>query len=72
MALGTRRAQPNMSYAALCNLINENFDLLENINRTQIIKDDTGTPRILIGRLPDGTYGLVVSKPGTDVLGLFD
>ncbi len=33
--------------------------------------DTDGIPSIVIGILPDGTVGLVISKPGVDVLSLF-
>lgn len=33
--------------------------------------DTNGIPSIVIGILPDGTTGLVISKPGVDVLSLF-
>jgi hypothetical protein len=33
--------------------------------------DTNGIPSIVIGVLPDGTTGLVISKPGVDVLSLF-
>jgi len=32
---------------------------------------DASNARILIGLLPDGTYGIVISKPGYDVNSLF-
>jgi hypothetical protein len=32
---------------------------------------NNGIPQILIGLLPDGTYGLVISKVGIDVNTLF-
>ena len=32
---------------------------------------DVANSRILIGLLPDGTYGIVISKPGVDVTSLF-
>lgn len=35
-----------------------------------VVRDATDT-RIIIGLLPDGTYGLVVSKEGYDVYGLY-
>ena len=63
-----QRAHPSMSYAALVNLINENFSEQENMNRTHIIKDDSGTPRIIIGRFPNGEYGIIMSKEGKNVL----
>lgn len=31
----------------------------------------TNVKQIIIGLLPDGTYGIVVSKPGVDVLSVF-
>lgn len=70
MALATIRLQPGMDMATMINAINENFSLIENFNRTQIFKDETGVNRIILGKLPDGTYGLVISKPGTDVVKL--
>lgn len=36
-----------------------------------IANPSTGINQIIIGQLPDGTYGMVVSKPGIDVLTLF-
>ena len=71
MPMQTVRLHPGMSYQALVAALNENFALLENFSRTQIVKDEQGTPRIILGRLPDGTYGLVISKPGVDVLKVF-
>ena len=32
---------------------------------------DESNPRILVGLLPDGSYGFIVSKPGYDVTQLF-
>lgn len=52
---------------------------INNINRemrqrrlVQVFKDETGTNRIIIGRLPDGTHGLVISKEGIDVYTVFE
>lgn len=33
--------------------------------------DENGVPRMVIGLLPDGTMGMVVSKENVDVLSLF-
>lgn len=52
-------------------IVNDNFRDVENIFRVIQIKDDTGTNRIILGRLPDGTYGLVISKEGIDVKTVF-
>lgn len=35
------------------------------------MKDETGTNRIILGKQPDDTYGLVISKPGEDVVKLY-
>lgn len=37
----------------------------------QILVYDEANLRIILGRLPDGTYGMVVSKEGVDVDDLF-
>lgn len=62
---------PNMDMATLVSSINDTFRQIEAENRTKVIKDETGTNRIIIGGLPDGTYGIVISKQGQDVLSLF-
>lgn len=36
-----------------------------------IVKDENNIPRIILGYLPDGTIGLVISKEGVDVLTVF-
>lgn len=71
MALSTVRLQPQMKYADLVQALNQNFALLENLNRTLIMKDEKGYSRIILGRQPDGTYGLVISKPNIDVVKLY-
>jgi len=71
MGLATIRLQPGMTMDTLIAALNENFALLENINQTQIFKDETGVRRIILGKLPDGTYGLVISKPTFDVVKQF-
>lgn len=71
MSLSTIRLQPGMDMQTLISALNENFALLENINRTQIFKDETGVKRIIIGQLPDKTWGIVISKAGEDVVKLF-
>jgi len=71
MAINAVRLNPNMTFDQLVAALNENFAAIENSSRTTIIKDDTGKPRIIIGRLPDNTYGIVISKPGYDVTKLW-
>lgn len=60
-----------MDYASLVSAINENLAALQSLSRTQVFKDETGVNRIILGKLPDGTWGLVISKPTYDVLRLF-
>lgn len=39
---------------------------IEQGNGRIVVHDGTNN-RILIGALPDGSYGLIISKPGVDV-----
>ena len=59
---------PNMDMATLTTTINDMFRQIESNNRTQIIKDEDGKNRILIGRAPKGNYVVAISKKGVDVL----
>lgn len=51
----------NVSNAADADLV------LKDDYTTRTYYDQAGNPRILIGKLPDGTYGMQVSAPGQDV-----
>lgn len=46
--------------------INQNFRSLADAFAPLIINDGSNN-RIMIGKLPDGTYGIVVTAPGYDV-----
>jgi hypothetical protein len=59
---------PNMDMATLTTTINDMFRQIESENRTQVIKDEDGKNRILIGRAPKGNYVVAISKKGVDVL----
>lgn len=59
---------PNMDMNSLTTALNEMFRQIESSNRTQIIKDENGKNRILIGRAPKGNYVVAISKKGVDVL----
>jgi hypothetical protein len=59
---------PNMDMATLTNAINDMMRQLESENRTQIIKDETGKQRIILGRSPKGEYLIAVSAQGIDVV----
>ena len=62
------RATPNMSMADLVNAYNDLADQIESANRTQIIRDEDGVNRVLIGRDPKGNYVVAITKKGKDVL----
>lgn len=59
---------PNMDINTLVTALNDMFRQIETNNRTQIIKDEDGKNRILIGRGPKGNYVVAISKKGVDVL----
>ena len=59
---------PNMDMNTLVTALNDMFRQIEADNRTQIIKDEDGKNRILIGRGPKGNYVVAISKKGIDVL----
>lgn len=59
---------PNMDMTTLTTAINDMFRQIESENRTQVIKDEDGKNRILIGRAPKGNYVVAISKKGVDVL----
>lgn len=68
MSLSRIPLGPGMDDATRDNIINENFRQIEAENRTKIITDENANRRIVLGRFPDGTYGLAISKPGRDVI----
>ena len=72
MSLGLTRIHPSMNQAAMATALSQNFALIENINHTLVYKDRQGNNRIIIGEWPDGTWGIIVSKPGIDVRSLFN
>lgn len=58
---------PGTDGDTLANAINENFQQIASQDRSRTISDESGTPRIIIGKSPKGNYGLYISKPGVDV-----
>lgn len=70
--MALRPLGPGSSLEDVIKVVNENNADIDNRFRTQIIKDESGVNRIIFGKLPDGTYGLVISKEGFDVLEVFD
>jgi hypothetical protein len=51
--------------------LNGNFAKVSADGVTKVFKDSNGVPTIIMGILPDGTTGIVISKPGVDVLTYF-
>lgn len=64
--------QPGMDQDTMAQVINNNFRQVAESNRTNIITDENGYNRIIIGKFPDGTYGIIISKPGVDIVQLFN
>jgi len=71
MAISPIQLTPGMDNGTMVSSINNNFQQIESENRTKVIKDENGDSRIIIGKFPDGTYGIIISKPGIDVNSLF-
>lgn len=59
---------PDMDTGTLVNAINNNFRQVEAENRTKVVRDEDGNNRVILGRYPDGRYGLKVAERGKDVL----
>lgn len=57
-----------MDQATLVNAVNDMMRQIESENRTQIIKDEDGNNRTIIGREPDGHYVIAIVPKGKDVL----
>lgn len=59
---------PNMDTATMVSAINNVNRQIEGENRTKVIRDESGVDRVILGRWPDGKYGIKVSKEGVDVM----
>lgn len=68
MAFSPIQLTPNMDTATLVNALNDMMRQLEAANRTQIIKDENGENRVLIGKGPDDKYVVAITVVGKDVL----
>lgn len=56
-----------MDMSTLINALNQNFNQIQSQDRRKVITDEDGYDRIVLGKLVDGTYNLVISAPGIDV-----
>ena len=60
--------QPGMDQDTMAQIINNNFRQVAESNRTNIITDEDGVNRVLIGKGPKGNYVLAVTKKTIDVV----
>lgn len=51
--------------------VGDNQLLIDNANARIVLEDETKTPRMIIGLLPDNTIGIVISKVGVNVFNVF-
>ena len=58
MAFSPIQLTPNMDTATLVNALNDMMRQLEAANRTKEIRNEEGENKILIGRNPNGQYGI--------------
>jgi hypothetical protein len=65
------KGDPEAQIDSLVRQLNEWSRLISNENITNVYNDDSGTARIIIGVLPDGTTGIAISKEGISVLDAF-
>lgn len=61
------KLSPQMDMATLVNALNTNFNLIQSQDRRKVITDEDGTDRIVLGKLEDGTYALIITPKGVDV-----
>lgn len=66
--ISVMRATPGMTVADLATAINSLADQLESQNRTQVVRDENGVDRVLIGRAPKGNYVVAITVPGKNVV----
>ena len=66
------KGDPDRQIESIVKQLNEWASIISNETRTDVYKDNSGLNRILIGVLPDGDTGIVMSEEGIDVLSLFD
>lgn len=57
----------SMPQNVMIDAINQNFNQIQLQDRRKVITDEDGTDRIVLGKLEDGTYALVITRKGVDV-----
>lgn len=71
MSLSRIPLTPGMDENTMINIINTNLQQIEAENRTKVIRDEQADDRIIIGRMPDGSYGIIISNEGYSVYDVF-
>ena len=71
MALSRITITPGMDENTMIYVINTNLQQVEAENRNKVIRDEQDDDRIIIGRIHDGTYGIVISNKGVNVYDIF-
>ena len=68
MSFSPIQLTPNMDMNTLTATINDMMRQIESTNRTQVVKDEEGVNRVLIGRAPKGDYVVAITVKGKNVV----
>lgn len=63
--------QPGMDPEMMAQVINQNYQQIADSNRTNVITDENGFNRIILGKMPNGKYGLIISNENINVNDVF-
>lgn len=63
--------QPGADMNLVIQAINDNFRQVAESNRTNVIADENGDNRIIIGKMPNDKYGIIISNEGVNVYDVF-
>lgn len=72
IAIGASDEDPTRKIESVVRQVNEWGRQLSNERLTDVYNDNSSTPRIIIGVLPDGDTGIVISRDGIDVNTVFE
>jgi len=68
---GINAGDTDAQIQSIAKQMNEWGRSISNEKRTDVYKDNAGTNRIIIGVLPDGDTGIVMTREDVDVLSVF-
>lgn len=71
ISVGAAGEEPKQQVDSIVRQVNEWSRMLSNEAITDIYRDTSNTPRILIGIAPDGEIDIGVSKEGEDITTLY-